>query len=205
MKGNIYKTGVRGVVYDSDSAWDLYPAFFKKVKLNKKDKILDAGCGEGKLGKYLKGFKLYGFDYSKKAIKKAKNKGYKKVLQGDMGKVPFKNKEFDTSIALGVFQYLKNSDKAFEELIRVTKDKIIISSANFKWFRLKSLAYPKSKKKYKWLIENENFTDKKFFIRLAKKYKLNVKIDFISNKFGSIRNLSGDFLASEVIATYKLK
>lgn len=52
------------------------------MKFNKNEKILDAGCGDGELGGYLKKFNLYGFDFDEMAVKKAKKQNYKKVVKG---------------------------------------------------------------------------------------------------------------------------
>lgn len=205
MEKNVYKLGVKGLVHDADSAWNMYPKFLNKIRLNTTDKVLDAGCGEGKIADYLKNSELYGFDYSKEALKKAKKRGYKKAMQGDMKKIPFKKKEFDVSISLGVLQYLEEPHKSFEELIRVTKKRIAVSSANFEWFRIKSVLYPKFRKKYNWLIENENFINERFLRQLAKKYGLPVEVSYISNRFEKFRNLFGKYLASEVVAIYNLK
>ena len=130
MKKNIYRTNKKGSK-DFRTTWNIYPKFLKIIKLNRNEKILDAGCGKGILSNYLKDFNLYGFDFSEEAVKKAKKKSYKKVIKSEICKTPFKNKEFDKTLCIQVFHYLENPEKAFKELIRITKTEIILTVSNF--------------------------------------------------------------------------
>ena len=52
---------------------DVYPLFFAEHVIKDKDgKILEAGCGAGRIVRYYhnKGYKITGFDYIKTAIQK---------------------------------------------------------------------------------------------------------------------------------------
>ncbi|MCF7866904.1 methyltransferase domain-containing protein [Candidatus Woesearchaeota archaeon] len=101
----------------------------KKEKKNQT--ILDVGCGPGNFCKILseEGFEVTGIDYSEAMIKRAKKNCTKsKFLVGDAYKIPYKENSFDITISIGVITCLSDYEKAIEELKRVTKKKIIIST-----------------------------------------------------------------------------
>lgn len=101
---------------------------------------------------------------------------------------------------------MSNPEKAFKELFRVTKKEVIISSANFNWYKINSYFSKNMRKQYKGQLSmNKNFINSKFLKNIAKKNSLNLKIIYISNKFESIRNLFGNWLASEVVGVYRPK
>ena len=188
------------------TCWNIYPKFLKIINLNKNDKILDAGCGEGILSNYLKNFNLYGLDFSEEAVKEAKKKWYKKVVKSEIYKIPFKNKKFDVTICVGVFQYLEHPEKAFKELMRISKKEIILTVSNFNWFKIKMFFSKKWKKSYsKELKLYSNFTNSDFLRKLARKNNLKIEIKYLSNKFSLLRNLFGNYLASEVVGIFRLK
>ena len=161
MKINIYKTDKSGSK-DFRTTWNIYPKLLKIVKFNKNEKILDVGCGEGILSNYLKNFNLYGLDFSEEAVKKAKKRDYRKVVKSEICKTPFKNKEFDKTICIQVFHYLENPEKAFKELIRITKKETILTFPNFNWLKIKMLFSKKWKRVYgKELKSCSYFTNNK--------------------------------------------
>ena len=203
MKKAMYTTDIDIIYY---TYWNIYTKLLKKIKLSKDEKILDAGCGEGKLANYLKGFNLYGFDSSEIAIKKAKEKEYKKLYKINIYTTNFRDKEFDKTICIQVFPYLLKPKEAFKELVRITKKEIIISVPNFNWFKIKMFFSNRWKKIYKKELKSySNFTNSNFLKSLEKANNLNLKIKYISNKYGFIRDPFGNYLASEVIGIFKLK
>jgi len=206
MKQNLYKTvdKTKGDWRNYKTGWNIYPKILKLIRLKKEDKILDAGCGRGELAKYLPRFELYGIDLFEEAIEKAKQRGYKEVLKNEIYNIKFEDKEFDKTLCIQVFQYLEDSDKAFKELKRVTRKEIIISVPNFNWLKIKAL-FGIHRKTYRYCIKYENYTDSNFLRKLAKQNNTNIEIKYLSNKLNKIRNLLGDFLASEVVGIYKLK
>lgn len=201
---NLYKTSMKSEV-DYQVQWGLYSKIIKKIKLKKGEKILDAGCGNGKLAEHLKNCpSLYGFDFEGYAVEEAKKKNYKQVLKRDIVNTKYKDKEFDTTICIQVFPYLTNPEKAFKELLRITKKRIIISVPNYNWLRIKSISSKRFKRRYHEDFHS-NHTGKRFLIDLAKKYNLALKIFYLSNNFGFIRNLYGNYFASEVIGIFYIK
>ena len=102
-----------------------------KTLNNKKNfKVLDLGCGYGRLSKPLlskyKNLKTYGIDISKNYVdlynKDLNPRG--KALEGDIKKLPYKNNYFDTVFIVTTLMYLtkiNDQQKAISEIIRVLK------------------------------------------------------------------------------------
>lgn len=65
------------------------------------DKVLDAGCGYGRLSELFKNY--IGIDFSPDFIKEAKQLYPQKTFEvQDLRKLPFKNKEFDVGLVVSV-------------------------------------------------------------------------------------------------------
>lgn len=96
---------------------------YKKSNLKKKIKLLDAGSGIGQYVYDAKrlGFDAVGLDFSKEAVKKAKELG-NKVVFGDMRKMPFKNGRFDIVLAGGSIEHFPETENAIREINRVLKN-----------------------------------------------------------------------------------
>lgn len=92
---------------------------FEKQKISKMS-ILDAGCGTGFCGEFLKKYArfkgLYGVDISEKMIKKAASKKvYDKLIKADLEKFFDENKKkFDLIVSADVFTYLGDLKKIIE-------------------------------------------------------------------------------------------
>ena len=207
MEENLYLTQDKKNVPEVNyrTSWNIYPQIIKKIKINGGERILDAGCGYGELSNWIKDSDLTGLDFRKDLVHEAKGKNYKKIVLGNIENLKFKNKEFDASFSIQVFQYLKNPEGAFGELLRVSKKQIILTIPNFNWLKLKSLFSPKWKKQYDYCIQNENISNAKFLRDLAKNNnEIKIKIFYLSNKFGLIRNIFGNILSSEIMGVYNL-
>ncbi|MDD3341220.1 MAG: class I SAM-dependent methyltransferase [Bacilli bacterium] len=91
--------------------------------------LLDVPVGTGvfTLPKYtlLTNAKIYGLDYSNDMLKKAKEKfsslNNVTLMQGDVGKLPFPDKNFDIVMSMNGFHAFPDIDKAYEEIFRVLK------------------------------------------------------------------------------------
>lgn len=205
MRKSYYKTDF---VEEQDYRvqWNIYRKISKIIKINRKDKILDAGCGYGELSLYLKSENLYGFDDSKKALEIAKKRPYKKLFLREIHNTKFKDKEFGISISIQVFPYIEKQNAAFKELLRITKKQIVLSVPNFNWLKIKALFSRGFKKEYiKELKDYSNTTNSALLKKFAKNSDVEVKMYYFSNKFGFIRNLLGNWLASEVVGVYNIK
>lgn len=130
-----YKTDLRGVLPKSFPFWLnglLHRWMFNQIKKTIKngDKVLDLGCGYGRLAlEITKNFnksKVFGVDISKTYVdlfnKNIKNQG--KAYKSSITKLPFKNNTFDVVYMVTTLMYLtdeKTQLKALEEIFRVLK------------------------------------------------------------------------------------
>jgi 2-polyprenyl-3-methyl-5-hydroxy-6-metoxy-1,4-benzoquinol methylase len=109
--------------------------------LKKKDKILDAGCGNGDFMKMLLNkypeLDIEGIDYSQIEVKEAKARGLN-VRRGDFSEgIPSKNGEFDIVYAGEIIEHLYNPDLFLSEANRIIKKGgyLVISTPNLcAWF-----------------------------------------------------------------------
>lgn len=127
-------------VHDSKSGYDLYAPYydedFKYLNGFEKDylftiigdikgkKVLDIGCGSGRLIGELKlfGAKVTACDISPEMVKRTREKFPNiEVVEGDIYDLPFKDRQFDMVIATFVIVHLRDLQKAFDEVYRVLK------------------------------------------------------------------------------------
>lgn len=97
-------------------------------------KILDLGCGDGKLSSELvkMGYDVWGADIFFDGVEKAKKNGIKAIVADIEEKLPFKDSSFDTVLVLDTLEHLYDAEGALGEAYRVLKDdgNIIISFPN---------------------------------------------------------------------------
>lgn len=100
----------------------------ENIDIPENSKIADIGCGGGKLTYYLK--KLYPnnsfhlLDYNESAIKIAKELNYQdnmNFIVDNIYQMKYKDNFFDFTNCLVVVSFLEDTQKAIEELIRITK------------------------------------------------------------------------------------
>ena len=102
-----------------------------KSLLPKKGKIIDIGCGTGRLQEILdKEHNVTGIDSSKEMLRICP---YKKKKEGDATKLPVKDKEYDVSILLRVLFHYKEIKPFLEECKRVTKKQGYIIFETYAW------------------------------------------------------------------------
>lgn len=100
--------------------------------LNKKKenlRILDAGCGTGKILESCKNHDIYGIDFSEEAIKYCRLRKADKIVRGSICSLPFKEGSFDLVISLDVLYHKNIEDdmKTLKELYHVmNKDGILL-------------------------------------------------------------------------------
>lgn len=87
-------------------------------------KILDIGCGEGKILDCLDkcGYKIYGLDKEKKKSPFS----FKKFDLNSMKKLPYKDKTFDYVVCTEVLGYLDNPVFLIKEIYRILKEEGIL-------------------------------------------------------------------------------
>jgi SAM-dependent methyltransferase len=100
----------------------------KLIKDIKGKKVIDLGCGTGRISKILskRGAEVYGIDISKEMINIAKKEDLKsKYFVGDISNLPkiLKKNKFDLALALLVFLYLdkKKMQKSLIEISKILK------------------------------------------------------------------------------------
>ena len=96
--------------------------------------IIELGCG---LSPFLHqaNFQVkFGLDFSKETVYKAGTM-YPDVeyILGDCTNTPFPDKEFDVSVAGELIEHLENPIDLVNEMVRITKDKIIISTPHLEF------------------------------------------------------------------------
>jgi len=100
------------------------------------ERILDAGCGTGIFTNDIlsRGTRVVGLDLSLPMLRRANSKGYArlKLLQGDMGHLPFPEGVFDRCVSITALEFIENGRQAIDELFRVTKTggKVVVATLN---------------------------------------------------------------------------
>lgn len=109
-------------------------------------RILDAGCGEGFISNLLidelgnERIEIVGLELNAEAIRIAKTKNPKmSFVQGDICKMPFETEAFDIVICTEVLEHLQSPEAALSELIRVSRQAIIVTVPHEPWFCMGNL------------------------------------------------------------------
>lgn len=98
--------------------------------------VLECGCGPGDILASLAPLhcRLTGLDLNPRYLALAAEKAPSATLvEGSVERLPFPDDSFDVVFAVGVFLYLKDDQKAAQEIARVTKDGgfVLISNPNY--------------------------------------------------------------------------
>ena len=115
------------------------------VQGTKAKKILDCGCGEGMILKYLedriKDLKLFGFDTNQEALGLAQELIPRARLKtGSIYQIPFPANFAPLVLCTEVLEHLRAPHKALAELKRVTRYQTIVSVPHEPFFRLANMA-----------------------------------------------------------------
>jgi len=110
--------------------------------------ILDIGCGTGMISRgFVNKNEVWGIDISPPLLNIARRKGLYGVLaSADL--LPFRDREFDLVLCVGVIPYYRSPEKIFSEICRVTRKnaKMVITSTANSWIirsvlRLKKMLF----------------------------------------------------------------
>lgn len=98
------------------------PERFRRIKeWFSRGLLLDIGCGEGELAKYIQG-ELYGVECNQIKVKIAKTKLYREVIVGDVEEdLPFSPNYFDIIVCADVLEHLLDPRKALRNVYRLLK------------------------------------------------------------------------------------
>lgn len=102
------------------------------------DRVLDVGCGSGRMVKFLSaaGFESYGCDVNKIAVRMARKlNGYKRIKLATATRLPYREHQFDIVISVSVIEHITKSQVAqfLKETKRILKPEgfIFIVTPNF--------------------------------------------------------------------------
>lgn len=124
---------------------DIADWIIKRLDIKQSDKVLEVGCGSGMLAQYIaQKCKYTGLDFSESLLKKHKLILGNNVVLAEANNIPFEKKYFDKSFAYSVFHYFPDktySEKALDEMIRVTKYRIFLGDLPMKSSREEHLLF----------------------------------------------------------------
>ena len=172
----------------------LYWINIEKALKDKRNKILDIGCGPG-LKSYVlsKKHKVIGFDNDKKQIKAWKQ--YRcNLFLASAEEIPIKTNTFDIILCTEVLEHVKDYKKLLNEMLRIIKNqgRIIITTPNaatnksggkyghFKEFRIEELKklFQKNNLRIKYYF----FTNHRYLNKLDRRIHLIMKMDAYAMK-----------------------
>jgi len=103
--------------------------------------ILDAGCGEGYFSALMRerfpDARITGIDASSGAVGYASASFGKGIafLEGDLFALPFADDSFDVVVCSEVLEHLDEPDRAFAELKRVARKRVVLTVPLEPWFK----------------------------------------------------------------------
>lgn len=101
-----------------------FKAISEALKTYDFKKVLDAGCGDGEIGRLLlsqRKVEVYGVDISRKGVELANKKGLHAKVGDISVKIPFKNNSFDLVLSSESIEHVLNPDTFLKEIYRVLK------------------------------------------------------------------------------------
>lgn len=127
-----------GVDEDGFNNLNIYPIKYAELAINKEDKILEAGCGAGRVYFHYnkQGFDIKGIEYSKIAVENIlKKDSTAEVIEGSITDLPYADNSFNTILAFGLYHNIedkKELQKSFDETNRVlSKGGQLVASVRF--------------------------------------------------------------------------
>lgn len=194
-----------------------FKKYFSKIK-NKKIKILDIGCGNGRLINFLDelnlNYEYFGIDNSVEQIKNAKknfiNKKNINFLEADILNIPFNNNEFDFIFCIAIFHHLpsiENKNNALRETRRVLKNGGLIFMTNWNLFQKKYLVNTLRHFKHNfipWKNNNGEVLANRYYYAFTKKELENIfeknNFEILENNFSESKNF---FKAKNIVSILK--
>jgi len=125
---NFYYSDLRGRLLGNKAREDL--VLEELGKLKGKDFFLEVGCAQGHFEKKVSGLcrNVFGADYAFEKLPAAKKKVAKAEFVGiNAESLPFKAAGFDFVLCTEVLEHVPDWEKAFKELQRVSRKKILVT------------------------------------------------------------------------------
>ena len=165
-----------------------------------KSRVLDVGCGDGELMKYLKENKsvdIRGLEISKSNVRDCISKGLT-TIEGDAEKdlIQFPNNSFDYVILSQTLQAFLSPERVINELLRVGKQ-AIVTIPNFGYWKIRLHLLLKGTMPVTKILPNEwydtpnlHMCTLKDFVKFCKKnnFNLNKSLALNGNSFSNINN-----------------
>jgi len=163
-----------------------------KIFIEPNSKVLDLGCGNGRLIDFLKdkNIEYFGIDFSEELIKMAKNKYGNNFQVADILNLPFSDNYFDTIWSIAVFHHIPSRELrllALKEMKRVLKDKGRVIMACWNLYQKDYL----------------NLLLKYFFRKIFNKSKLDFKDVFVPWGNSNIKRYYHAFTKKELEELFK--
>ena len=167
--------------------WNFFKNLLGLISEKKVDSILDVGCGEGftlnRLKEHGIGKRLEGIEYLKDAIELGKKTyPHVKITEGSIYDLPYKDNSFDLVLCTEVLEHLDNPSKALEELIRVSKQYLVVSVPNEPFFMFAQFVRGKNWSRFGNDIEHINHWTMLGFSKFVKK-NAGSKIKILAKRF----------------------
>jgi 2-polyprenyl-3-methyl-5-hydroxy-6-metoxy-1,4-benzoquinol methylase len=155
------------------------------VKLTQAGQVLDIGCGEGYLLKFLndqiKGWHLEGFDISEELVNRARQRVLGVNLSvRDIYNCGYQDASFDLVLSTEVLEHLEDPQRALNEIRRLTKKWVILSVPNEPLFAISNLFTGKNVFSFGNPHGHRNRWSAKRFMGLVNEY---FKLSFVSKPF----------------------
>ncbi|MDD5597376.1 MAG: class I SAM-dependent methyltransferase [Victivallaceae bacterium] len=141
--------------------------------------FLDAGCGEGITIQRLADLlppQVTAFDINPVCIEYAAPRSPSvNFCVADITQTPFKDKSFDLTISLEVLEHLPQPEKGLQELLRITREHIVLSVPDEPYFTLGSLMRGKYLKNFGRHPEHINSWNSRTFGKFIAEHNVNYK------------------------------
>ena len=163
----------------------------EKISLPKSSKIIDVGCGSGKLLYFMRSLgytKSMGVDVSKSALNLCKQFNLiegKDVFLEDITKGRLK-KEFDLVFSDGMLEHFENIDPFIKEMTKISRKYVLILQPNHfsLWNKIIRKTVGEAVKEYTYSVEDfkNAFGKYGFKLSLQKTYNLNEQFALLFEK-----------------------
>lgn len=145
------------------------------------DSILDVGAGEGftlaQLAKEDIGKRREGIEYEEEAIQLGKRVNPNVAIKkGNIYELPYKDNSFDLVICTEVLEHLDDPKKGMEELVRVSKQYLLLTVPNEPFFTIQRFLRGKNLLKLGAHPEHLQLWTSTAFERFVKKYSVNLLV-----------------------------